>query len=88
MVSSRGKAVLAFALTSLIVAFTQIRSGNNGAVSKEGLSARDESSVRRRLQDTSQVTSISLMGERHSGTNWITDHLTDCFGDDLIVSVD
>ena len=24
------------------------------------------------------VTSINLIGERHSGTNWITDHLKDC----------
>ena len=32
------------------------------------------------------VTSITLIGERHSGTNWITDDLNDCFGDDLIVS--
>ena len=25
-----------------------------------------------------QVTSVNLLGERHSGTNWITDHLVDC----------
>ena len=25
-----------------------------------------------------KVTTINLIGERHSGTNWITDHLTDC----------
>mmetsp|Transcript_13618 Transcript_13618/g.29444 ORF Transcript_13618/g.29444 Transcript_13618/m.29444 type:complete len:414 (+) Transcript_13618:190-1431(+) len=30
-------------------------------------------------------TSISLIGERHSGTNWITDHLVDCFGDQIKV---
>jgi len=31
------------------------------------------------------VISISLIGERHSGTNWITDHLQECFGDQLQV---
>jgi len=31
------------------------------------------------------VTSIALIGERHSGTNWITDHLVDCFGDQVRV---
>jgi len=31
------------------------------------------------------VTSINLLGERHSGTNWITDHLVDCFGDRIKV---
>ena len=31
------------------------------------------------------VTSINLIGERHSGTNWITDHLVDCFGDQITV---
>lgn len=32
------------------------------------------------------ATTISLIGERHSGTNWITDHLEDCFGDRIKVS--
>ena len=26
------------------------------------------------------VERIALLGERHSGTNWITDHLQECFG--------
>ena len=47
-------------------------------------------SFRRRLQElevrSPLVTAISLMGERHSGTNWIADHLTKCFGDELAVS--
>ncbi len=29
-------------------------------------------------KDKGPVTSINLLGERHSGTNWITDHLVDC----------
>ena len=28
---------------------------------------------------SSPVEKIILLGERHSGTNWITDHLTECF---------
>jgi hypothetical protein len=32
------------------------------------------------------VERIVLIGERHSGTNWITDHLAECFGDRVIVS--
>lgn len=28
--------------------------------------------------DDRATTSINLLGERHSGTNWITDHLDDC----------
>ena len=28
------------------------------------------------------VEKIILLGERHSGTNWITDHLTECFQND------
>ncbi|KAL7555236.1 hypothetical protein ACHAWF_019037 [Thalassiosira exigua] len=34
---------------------------------------------------TGMATSIDLIGERHSGTNWITDHLRDCFGDQIPV---
>lgn len=33
-----------------------------------------------------KATTINLIGERHSGTNWITDHLIDCFGDQIQVS--
>ncbi len=36
--------------------------------------------------DQYPVTNIALIGERHSGTNWITDHLQDCFGEDILVS--
>ena len=32
------------------------------------------------------VEKIVLLGERHSGTNWITDHLQECFGDRILVS--
>jgi len=28
--------------------------------------------------DNRRTTSINLLGERHSGTNWITDHLQEC----------
>lgn len=31
------------------------------------------------------VEKIALLGERHSGTNWITDHLRECFQGDLKV---
>ena len=32
-----------------------------------------------------KATTINLIGERHSGTNWITNHLVDCFGDQVQV---
>ena len=31
------------------------------------------------------ATSINLIGERHSGTNWITDHLADCVSSYLAI---
>lgn len=34
-----------------------------------------------------KASTINLIGERHSGTNWITDHLVDCFGDQIQVSL-
>ena len=33
-----------------------------------------------------KASTINLIGERHSGTNWITNHLVDCFGDQIEVS--
>jgi hypothetical protein len=36
---------------------------------------------------TTPIERIVLLGERHSGTNWITDHLDECFGDRVIVSI-
>lgn len=35
--------------------------------------------------NTGPATSIKLIGERHSGTNWIANHLVDCFGDQIMV---
>eukprot|EP01082_Thalassiosira_pseudonana_P005344 g4856.t1 g4856 contig18:72650-74040(-) len=35
-----------------------------------------------------KVKSIVLLGERHSGTNWITDHLEECFGGDIKVTTE
>ena len=32
------------------------------------------------------ITSINLIGERHSGTKWIHKHLTDCFGNIKVAS--
>jgi hypothetical protein len=80
--SIKGKAALALALTSLVLVLSQNRTKNAANQTVTTVA----SSIRRKLQDTSTVTSISLIGERHSGTNWITDHLNECFADDLIVS--
>lgn len=33
------------------------------------------------------IETIALLGERNSGTTWMFDELTKCFGDDLIVSI-
>ena len=38
-------------------------------------------------RDNRKASTINLIGERHSGTNWITDHLVDCFGGQIEVSV-
>eukprot|EP00571_Detonula_confervacea_P007757 CAMPEP_0172325308 /NCGR_PEP_ID=MMETSP1058-20130122/53658_1 /TAXON_ID=83371 /ORGANISM="Detonula confervacea, Strain CCMP 353" /LENGTH=399 /DNA_ID=CAMNT_0013041821 /DNA_START=81 /DNA_END=1280 /DNA_ORIENTATION=+ len=35
---------------------------------------------------TKPVEHIILLGERHSGTNWITDHLIECFNEDIKVT--
>jgi ABC-type microcin C transport system permease subunit YejE len=32
------------------------------------------------LKNVGETYGIHLIGERHSGTNWITDHLKACFG--------
>ena len=34
---------------------------------------------------SSTIKSINLIGERHSGTKWITSHLKDCFGEQILV---
>ena len=86
MLSFRLKVVLALALTSLIIGFSELRSVsyNDTTTFEKTISAR------RRLQELevkrTLVNAISLMGERHSGTNWIADHLSQCFGDELRVS--
>ncbi|KAL7467565.1 hypothetical protein ACHAXS_007811 [Conticribra weissflogii] len=37
-------------------------------------------------EGTEPLTKIILLGERHSGTNWITDHLEECFAEDIEVT--
>jgi hypothetical protein len=46
---------------------------------------KKQSSVK--IADSTPIERIVLLGERHSGTNWITDHLDECFGDRVIVSI-
>ena len=38
-----------------------------------------------KLKISPTVQQVILLGERHSGTNWITDYLVDCFGDEIKV---
>ena len=45
----------------------------------------DTTNIVRNTSET-PVEKIVLLGERHSGTNWITDHLQECFGDRVLVS--
>ncbi|KAL3800301.1 hypothetical protein HJC23_003597 [Cyclotella cryptica] len=86
MLSLRFKTVIALAVTSLVVGLSQLIGNYDDAtmIKKTG-------SIRRGLQESEAksalVNAISLMGERHSGTNWIADHLTECFGDELTVKV-
>lgn len=58
---------------------------NANAMVNEMLEGGGESSAAE--EDDSVVTTIALIGERHSGTNWIANHLEQCFGDDLQIHV-
>ena len=44
----------------------------------------DQKYIEKKISPTS-IEQIILLGERHSGTNWITDYLIDCFGDEIKV---
>ena len=48
---------------------------NNNDVGQHSVRRRRASETALSSTDSSAVTAISLIGERHSGTNWITDHL-------------
>ena len=49
------------------------------SITKEGDTDKSPASMKMMLPSPkAHVTSINLIGERHSGTNWITDHLIDC----------
>lgn len=40
---------------------------------------RRKKAIDNTIVDKRKVTRLSLIGERHSGTNWMTKHLVDCF---------
>jgi len=39
-------------------------------------------------EESWEIDMIALLGERHSGTNWITNHLRECFSRDIKVRHD
>ena len=53
------------------------------SVNNDGSS--DQNVEKKRSPKGIQIQQIILLGERHSGTNWITDYLVDCFGEDIKV---
>jgi hypothetical protein len=73
-------------------------SANGGKIDSAGdaaAAATDDVGVVKEIAATTKVVEkalntpvekIILLGERHSGTNWITDHLQECFGDRVEVS--
>jgi len=72
--------------------FDIINSGSSSSVvgvrlGKQQLVNNDGSSDQNYVEKKSltSIQQIILLGERHSGTNWITDYLVDCFGDDIKV---
>jgi hypothetical protein len=67
----------------------KIYSASDAAAATNDVGAKEiaatAAKVVERASDTS-VERIILLGERHSGTNWIIDHLQECFGDRIHVS--
>ena len=60
------------------------RSGSVGGGVRLGKkSYNNDCSSDQNVSLTGDIQQIILLGERHSGTNWITDYLVDCFGDDI-----
>ncbi|KAL3816214.1 hypothetical protein ACHAXA_001270, partial [Cyclostephanos tholiformis] len=59
------------------------RRGGVDAPQKNMIEAENHNATPKMLIESSMSTKpveqIILLGERHSGTNWITDHLTECF---------
>ena len=62
--------------------FVTLHVGGSSFGSSDATTSSPQSLMRRRAQqqqqeieENTEVTAISLIGERHSGTNWITDHL-------------
>ena len=45
----------------------------------------EETTLITTTSSSSPVEKIILLGERHSGTNWITDHLTECFDIEVMI---
>jgi hypothetical protein len=80
---------------NLSTRFPHTASANDGKVDPAGDAAlvgddgaKEVATLAKVFKEASDtpVDIISLLGERHSGTNWITDHLQECFGDRVKVS--
>eukprot|EP00571_Detonula_confervacea_P000033 CAMPEP_0172323734 /NCGR_PEP_ID=MMETSP1058-20130122/49452_1 /TAXON_ID=83371 /ORGANISM="Detonula confervacea, Strain CCMP 353" /LENGTH=413 /DNA_ID=CAMNT_0013039813 /DNA_START=194 /DNA_END=1435 /DNA_ORIENTATION=- len=99
--SSDDRAMLRATSSDAVASWDRISEQRNGkkANEEEESSSLDEKIVEKKPvvayakgpvihKNMGPVTSINLLGERHSGTNWITDHLVDCFGDQIPVQTD
>jgi len=71
--------------------FDIINSGSSSSVVGARLGKQQQSVINDGSSDVEKksisptIQQVILLGERHSGTNWITDYLVDCFGDDIKV---
>ena len=69
--------------------FDIINSGSSSVggvrLGKQQLVIINDGSSDQNVEKKISPAQIILLGERHSGTNWITDYLVDCFGDDIKV---
>lgn len=62
-----------------------VLSGNEHPVDLDSFDESDSSIVKE--NGKYRIRQISILGERHSGTNWIAKHLQNCFGDAVYVSM-
>lgn len=80
-----GITLLVFLLVLHLLKPTAVLIDFDPASSVQDIANKKFVQLRTNQSSQSTIKSINLIGERHTGTKWITAHLQDCFGDQVQV---
>ena len=70
---------------NIFTANPRLNNNANASIHHKSSFSKGRGTKNTKIKPPSSIRTINLIGERHSGTKWITSHIQDCFGDQITV---